>query len=105
MEKLTLLEIHLNDEVSFSNVVGGDADEAEAATDGGTAEVAADAAAESRSESDAEADEAESGGPNPLLLLAGFVALVLVAVGVRKLVGGDADEEFEPEMVDLEADE
>ncbi|MCT9097107.1 hypothetical protein [Haloarchaeobius sp. HME9146] len=99
MEKFTFLELHLNDEVSFSNVIGSDADEeAEAATDGGTAAVAADAA----TESEPAAEDASGGAPNPLLLLAGFVALVLVAVVVRNLLGDDAADEFEPEMVELE---
>ncbi|WP_435318723.1 hypothetical protein [Haloarchaeobius sp. TZWSO28] len=100
MEKFTLLELHLNDQVSFSNVIGSDAadEDVEAATDGGTAAVAADEATESESSD----EDASSGAPNPLFLLAGFVALVLVAVGVRKLLGDDAAAEFEPEMVELE---
>ncbi|WP_439026756.1 hypothetical protein [Haloarchaeobius sp. DT45] len=105
MEKFTFLEVHLNGETTFGPNVGGDGyDDETTATDGGTAAMASGSTSASESstvdERDDETDE-RSSAPNPLFLLAGFVALVLVAVGVRKLVGGD-DEAFEPEMVELE---
>jgi hypothetical protein len=86
MVQFTFLELHLDDASLSANTPFG----------------SRKAADETRAESsDLEisaggSDDESGGGPGFLPPLVGLVVLVGLAIAVRKLVGGDADEEPEP---------
>ncbi|MFC4408402.1 hypothetical protein [Haloarchaeobius iranensis] len=96
--EITLFELHFDGDTSFGPTFGG-----------GDDEDAAEVAETDDDEGDIDwGDDTESTGlpgPSPVAVLVGLVLLVLVAVGVKKALGGSEEtetEDFEPEMVEIE---
>ncbi|MFD1646195.1 hypothetical protein [Haloarchaeobius litoreus] len=95
--EITLFELHFDGDTSFGPTFGGDDEE----------DALEEAAADDEVDIDWGDDSESSGlpGPNPVAILVGLVVLALVAFGVKKALGGGAEEEseeFEPEMVEIE---
>ena len=97
MEKLTLLELHFDGETSFGRSLPTGLLSGESAEESGE-----ESEMEMEMESEME-EEDESSGSSPLGLVVGLVLLMVVAAGVRRLIGGDGEtDEYEPEMVEIE---
>lgn len=91
--EITLFELHFDGDTSFGPTFGGDEADVEEPEDGEPVDVEV---------GDDEAPDLP--GPSPVAVVVGLVALVLLALGVKKALGGGDDEadEFEPEMVEIE---
>ncbi|WP_440989380.1 hypothetical protein [Haloarchaeobius baliensis] len=97
--ELTLFELHFDGDTSFGPTFGGDEDDAEEALE------EADTGDEVDIDWGDDEDSTGLPGPNPVAVLVGFVVLVLLGVGVKRLLGGGDEgesDEFEPEMVEIE---
>lgn len=80
--KLTLLELHLNGDTQFGPTIGSiGSDEEEEET-------------EVSSEDESSLDVGVDAGPNPLRGVLGLVAIFLVVVAVKRLLGGDVESDL-----------
>ncbi|MFC6953176.1 hypothetical protein [Halorubellus litoreus] len=104
-KKFTIFELHFDGDLKLGPTFGADPSPDVEATDGGTSvpdDDATDAAATPAVDVDPEAEDAEGGSKAPVKgAILGVLALVLLAVAARVLMGGDDDVD-DVEMVDLD---
>lgn len=94
-KKLTVFEFHFDGPTQFGPSFGEDPEPDVEGTDGGTDSTDADLAA-------SESTTGGGDGPGVAGVVLGLLVVAIVALVLRKVLGGDSTATDDPEMVDLD---